>query len=154
MKVKVSRRQFLKILGLGTAVAAVSPQVVLDEVVKKSYNFEPGQLYRHAVLVRKPVRKWTEEEKLDLISTLDKWLKNKIHPDYLDLNRIQYVFDNDDWEETGAVGISYRVPKKPISKMNKKDEIEYGKDLEDYKGLGFEEVWRGKKEKHLRSMDL
>jgi len=68
---KLNRRQSLKILGITSAVAFVDPLKVIEEAARKSYNFVPGEYYRHALSINKPVKSWTEYERHEFISILD-----------------------------------------------------------------------------------
>lgn len=111
----LNRRQFLKVFGLGVAVATVAPTLVLEEIIKKTYSFVPGDWYRHAVVLNQSVKSMSIEKKHQMTSTLDDWLRERIHSDYLDFNNVEYVFQDADYEYKGGVGIAYKVPLKPIT---------------------------------------
>ncbi len=115
----LNRRQFLKVLGLGVAVATVAPTIVIEEIVKKTYNFIPGTQYRHAVSLYQPVNSISIERKREMMGLLDEWLRRKIHPDYLDFNMVDYTFMNGDYSHVGGVGVCYTIPEKPIGKINR-----------------------------------
>jgi len=45
---------------------------------------------------------------------MDDWLRKKIHPDYLDFNKVEYDFHDFYWNAQGGVAIGYHVPEQPI----------------------------------------
>ena len=120
----VNRREFLKILGLGTAVATIAPvkavEIIAERVIKKTYDFVPGEVYRHAIAFKLPFRIMDEERKKEAVELLDNWLKCKIHPDYLDINRVEYMVQMDDWDMKGGVALSYTVPENPLTEAGRK----------------------------------
>ncbi len=115
----LNRRQFLKVLGLGVVVATVAPTMVIEEIVKKTYNFIPGTQYRQAISLYQPVNSISIERKREMMSLLDEWLRRKIHPDYLDFNMVDYNFMDGDYSHIGGVGVCYVVPENPIGKINR-----------------------------------
>jgi len=122
---KLNRRQFLKVLGISSTVALVDPLKVIEAGARtrfprrKSYNFTPGEYYRYAININKPVSVWTESERRKFVSILDNWLRNKIHPDYLDFNQVEYVFQDCYWELRGMAALGYHVPRKPVDRRTK-----------------------------------
>lgn len=116
----LNRRQFLKVFGLGMAVAMVASTLVLEEIIKKTYDFIPGTQYRHAVCLYQSVNSISIERRREMVGLLDEWLRRKIHPDYLDFNMVDYDFQDSDWGMIGGVGVCYVVPEKPISKINRR----------------------------------
>jgi len=114
--VKLNRRQFLKVLGITSIAAFVDPLKALEVAAKEIYNFTPGDYYRNALVVKKPLKSWTEEERNEFVSILDDWLRKKVHPDYLDFNKVEYFFSDCDWGKEGGVVISYHVPEEPVTR--------------------------------------
>jgi len=114
--VKLNRRQFLKVLGITSVAAFVDPLKALEGVARGTYNFTPGDYLRNAIFIKKPVSSWTEKERCNFVSILDDWLRKKVHPGYLDFNKVEYLFSDLVWGMKGGVAIGYHVPEEPITR--------------------------------------
>ncbi len=110
----MNRRRFLKIFGTGIAAITIAPKIIIEALEQRAYDFIPGEMYRNAVGFPRRIESMTSNEKKDVKDTLDNWLKKKIHPDYLDLNKVEYMFKNMDLKNSGGIGVQYIVPKRPI----------------------------------------
>jgi len=108
----LSRRGFLKVMGLAAVTAFTQPELSLNRIAFP--DFIPGQQYRMAFVFPFPVEEASLRERKEFMNELDDWLKTRIPPNYLDFNKIEYFWQNLDYGSRGRVAISYFTPEKPI----------------------------------------
>lgn len=90
----LSRRSFLKILGISTAVVAASPEIFLKEFVasNKYSHFNPKCQYRGHLTITDFVENKDDPIIIEALSIMDDQIKETIPPNYR--HKIKYTFIN------------------------------------------------------------
>ncbi len=106
----LSRRGFLKVMGLATVAAYTNPELALNRIAFP--DFVPGQQYRKAFAFPFPIQKLGLVKRKEFMNKLDDWMKTKVPPNFLDLGKVEYLYQNFDYDDEGSKPL-WREPEEP-----------------------------------------